>query len=353
MSYYVYLADIHGNNIEIEREVLGEVADLKKGEREDSRQEDESRVIREASGADAIGVRHTRIGEGVINQLDSCRIIARFGGGYDNVDVQAATKRGIIVTFVPDYCTDAVAEHALTFALAKIRNLKQFEDRVEKGFWSAQEIKNEMAKDVTLGIIGLGRIGGTLSKKATCVGFDVIAYDPFLEDEEFTMKNAQKKDDLANLLKTADIVSINTPLTTEEESKYPTLRMLGEREFEQMNEGIYLINVSRGEIFETDSLLSALRSGKLSGLATDVIEGEPKQDSYLEKGDNPTFDKLKELSNVTVTPHCAFNSTRSLKEVKRKGAREIKRVLEGGFPREIAWVNPQVKEQYLRKFGKE
>lgn len=351
-KFHVYLADIHGTDIDIEREVLGNIASIRKGKREKDSVEDKLRVIKEASEADAVGVRHTKVPKEVIEQLDNCRIIARFGGGYDNIDVKAATKKGIIVTFVLDYCTDAVSEHALAFALIKIRNLKQFEDRVDRGFWSAQGIKNEMAKDVTLGIIGLGRIGGTLSKKASCVGFKVIAYDPLLSKGQFKSNSAERKETLEKLLKNSDIISINAPLTTEKESKYPTLRMLGKREFSQMKDGIYIINVSRWEIFDTNPLFSALTSGEISGVATDVIEGEPRQDSYLKKGDNPTFDKLKELSNVTVTPHCAFTSTRSIKEVKRKGAMEIKRVLEGHFPRDVGWINPQVKERYSDKFGK-
>ncbi len=347
-KFYVYLADIHGEDIEIEKNILGDIAEVREGKRS---KDEKTRIFKEAKDADALGVRHTKITRDIIQGLDRCRIIARFGGGYDNIDIKAATKKGIIVTFVPDYCTDAVAEHALTLALLKIRALDEFRERVKRNYWSAQGVHTEMAKDTVLGIIGLGRIGGALSKKASCVGFNVIAYDPFISDEEFEKKGAKKAETLDNLLEISDIISLNVPLTRKGESKYPTFKMIGKREIEKMKKGVYIINVCRGEVIDTDSLICALKSGKVSGLATDLIEGEPIQNTYLKKGENPTFDKLKNLPNVIITPHCAFASTRSVRIVKEKGAMEIKRVLEGGFPREIAWINPEVKETYLRRFG--
>lgn len=349
-NFYVYLADIHKGNIEIEQSILKDIAEVKQGKRESDEGKEKERIITEAKNADAIGVRHTRITREIINKLEHCRIIARFGGGFDSIDVNAATEKGIIVTFVPDYGTEAIAEHALTLALIKIRGLKQFENRIKKGFWSAQGVSTEMARDVTFGIIGLGRIGGTLSRKAAGIGFDVIAYDPFIPDEEFKTKKAKRMKELDDLLKSADIISLNVPLTTIEVSKYPTFRIIGREELEKMKTGAYLINICRGEVIDTGALISALKSGKISGFATDVIEGEPMQDSYLRKGDNPTFDRLREIPNVTITPHCAFTSTRSVKTVKEKGALEIKRVLEGGLPRDIAWVNPEVKPKYLERF---
>jgi len=350
-KFYVYLADIHKDNIEIEKIILKDIAEVKQGKREEDEEKEKERIIREAKSADAIGIRHTRITKEIIDKLEHCRIIARFGGGFDNIDVSAATEKGIIVTFVPDYCAEAVAEHTLTFALVKIRGVKQFEDRVKKGFWSAQGIATEMAQDVTLGIVGLGRIGGALSRKASCIGFNVTAYDPFIQDEDFRINKAKKMTELDDLLTLADIISLSVPLTKGEESKYPTFRMLGRKEFEKMKEGAYLINTCRGEVINTEALISALKSGKISGLATDVIEGEPVQNSYLRNGANPTFDRLRKMPNVTITPHCAFASTRTVITVKEKGALEIKRVLEGGFPRDIAWVNPEVKPKYLERLG--
>jgi len=351
-EFYVYLADTHGEDIEIEKRILKDIAKVEKGKREKNKEKEKGRVLAKAKDADAIGVRHTRITKEIIERLNKCRIIVRFGGGYDSIDIKTATEKGVIVSFVPDYCTNTVAEHALTLALVKIRGLKEFARRIEKGFWSAQGVSAEMVQDVTLGIIGLGRIGGTLSRKANCLGFKVVAYDPFIKKGDFRLKQAQKMERLDDLLETSDIISLNVPLTRKGESKYPTFRMLGKKEFAKMKDRAYLINVCRGEVIDTDSLIFALKSRKISGVALDVIEGEPIQDSYLKKGDNPTFDKLKNLPNVTITPHCAFVSTRSIREVKEKGALEIKRVLEGGFPRDIAWVNPEVKPKYLKRFGK-
>ncbi len=346
-KYYVYLADIHGKDIKIERDILQDIAEVKKGERG---RDEKARIFKEAKNADALGIRHTRITKDIIRELDRCRIIARFGGGYDNIDIKVATKKGIIVTFVPDYCTEAVAEHALALALLKIRDLKEFEERIRRNFWSAQGVKTEMAKDAILGIIGLGRIGGTLSKKASCVGFNVIAYDPFLRENDFRMKKTKRVKRLDNLLKIANIISLNVPLTKKGESKYPTYKMIGREEFARMKKVPYIINVCRGEVIDTKSLILSLKSNKISGLATDLIEGEPIQGSYLKKGDNPIFDKLKNLPNVIITPHCAFASSRSVRTVKRKGAMEVKRVLQGGFPRDIAWINPEVKMKYLKRF---
>jgi len=350
-NFYVYLADIYGDNIEIEKGILQDIAEVKQSKREEDEEKEKVRVITEAKNADAIGVRHTRMSREIIDKLDRCRIIARFGIGVEHIDIEAATEKGIIITFVPDYCTEAVAEHALAFALMKIRGLRQFEDRIKQGFWSAQRVTTEMAQDVALGIVGLGRIGGALSRKASSVGFKVIAYDPLIPDEDFSSNQAKKMAELSDLLKSADIISLNVPLTKKEESKYPTFRMIGREELEKTKDGAYLINTCRGEVVDNEALVAALKSGKISGLATDVVEGEPVQNSYLKEGDNPTFDRLREIPSVTITPHCAFSSTRSVLTVKEKGALEIKRVLEGRFPRDIAWVNPEVKSKYLERFG--
>ncbi len=346
-KYLVYLADIHGKDIKIEKKLLRDIAAVKKDERT-SRTSDTQRIIRNGRNADGIGVRHTRITRDIIDKLERCRIITRFGGGYDNIDIKAATRKGIIVTFVPDYCTDAVSEHALTLALMKIRAIKEFEERVRKRYWSAQGIKADMAKDVTLGIIGLGRIGGALSRKASGVGFNVISYDPFITTADFERKKTKRMRRLSDLLRNADIISLNVPLTRE--GKHPTFRMLGRKEFRLMKKGAYIINVCRGEVMDTAVLISAIRTHKISGIAIDVIEGEPRQNSYLRSGNNPTFDTLRRMPNVLITPHCAFTSTRSVRDVKRKGAMEIRSALEGRFPREIAWINPEVKKNYLKRF---
>ena len=346
-KYLVYLADIHGKDIKIEKELLGDIPVVKMDERT-SRTRDAHRIIRNGKHADGIGVRHTRVTADIIDKLQKCRIIARFGGGYDNIDIGAATSRGIIVTFVPDYCSDAVSEHALTLALMKIRGIKEFQKRVRRRFWSAQGVRADMAKDVTLGIIGLGRIGGALSKKASLVGFKVIAYDPFITIADFEEKGARRMRRLSDLLKNSDIISLNVPLTRE--GKHPTFRMLGRKEFRLMKKGASIINVCRGEVMDTSALISALRTHKISDVAIDVIEGEPRQNSYLRSGSNPTFDTLGKMPNVTITPHCAFTSTRSVRDVKRKGVMEIRSVLKGRFPRKIAWVNPEVKENYLKRF---
>ncbi len=350
-NFYVYLADIYGDNIEIEHGILQGIAEVKQSKREEDEEKEKVRVITEAKNADAIGVRHTRMSRGIVDKLDRCRIIARFGIGVEHIDIKAATEKGIIVTFVPDYCTEAVAEHALAFTLIKIRGLKQFENRIKQGFWSAQRVATEMAQDVTLGIIGLGRIGGALSRKASGIGFKVIAYDPFILDDDFSSNQAKKMAKLDDLLKSADIISLNVPLTREGKSRYPTFRMIGREQLEKTKDGAYIINTCRGEVVDTEALISALQSGKLSGLATDVVEGEPVQNSYLKEGDNSTFDRLRKMPNVIITPHCAFSSTRSVLTVKEKGALEIKRVLEGGLPRNIAWVNPEVKSKYLERFS--
>ena len=350
-KFFVYLADIHGDSIEIEKGILGDIAVVRMGRRCKDEKEDERRILKEAMDADAIGVRHTRLTRGIIERMEKCRIIARFGGGYDNIDVGYATERGIIVTFVPDYCTEAVAEHALTFALMAIRGFRECEERIESNYWSARGINAEMAKDTVLGIIGLGRIGGTLSIKASYVGFEVVAFDPFISHEEFGKKKAEKADTLDDLLKAADIISLNVPLIRE--GPFPTLRMLGKKEVEGMKDAVYVINVCRGEVVDTNAFIEAMESGKVSGLATDLIEGEPVQDTCLEGGENSVYDKLKALPQVVITPHCAFASTRSIRMVKEKGALEIKRMLSGAFPRRTAWVNPEVKDIHLMRFGKE
>ena len=344
--FMVYFFDIQGESLDVESEILGDIAVLRR-EREPQGVGFEGNIPEYIRNADAIAIKHEKVTRKLIDSLDRCRMIIRLGSGYDNIDVKTATSRGIIVAIVPDYCTDAVSEHTLTFALMKIRAMNELDKRVSKGYWSAQGLDTDIANDVTFGIIGLGRIGGALSIKANGVGFNVIAFDPFISLTCFRQRKASRESTLHDLLKKADILSLNVPLTRE--GKHPTFRMIGSKEFQLMKKDVYIINTSRGEVLDTSALVSALNARKISGAALDVFEGEPRQSTYLKKGNNPVFDVLKRLPNVIITPHSAFSSQRSIRDVKQKGAMEIRSVFEGGFPRKVAWINPEVKQNYLKR----
>jgi D-3-phosphoglycerate dehydrogenase len=344
-KFLVIFFDIHGRDLSIEKEVLEDIATL---ERINAAKDTKNMLFEKLRYADAIAVKHEKIGSSMIERLEKCRIIARFGSGYDNIDTVAATSKGIVVSYVPDYCSEVVAEHILACALWQIRGMKEFEKRIEQRYWCAQDVITDTSRDVTLGIIGLGRIGSSLSLKARGVGFKVIAYDPFKPDNHFRKKRAKRAIRLSHLLKKADILSLNVPLT--QGGEYPTYRMIGKKEFQLMRKNAFLINTSRGEVLVKEAFLTALKTGTIKGAALDVLENEPRQDSNVKKGINSVFDAFKTLPNVFLTPHAAFSSTRSRRDVKFKGAMEIRKVLEGKFPRLIAWVNPEVKKSHLKKF---
>jgi D-3-phosphoglycerate dehydrogenase len=270
------------------------------------------------AGADALVVIDRPIRKDHLTVMERCRIILALEVGYDFIDVEAATERGIIVSNVPAYGREQVAVHALTLMLACHRKLKQLMTETAGGGWDYNVAKPiSDLSTLTLGIVGLGKIGRSLAPKARTLGLRVLAYDPYLDDDIFDLMNVERCYDLEELLPAVDILSLHVPLTEE------TFHMIGQRELESLKPGAVLINTCRGRIVEEQALYRALQSGRLAGAGLDVLESEPPA------ADNP----LLSCSSAIVTPHAAWYSEQSTERLKEQGMEEVIRVLNGARPR--------------------
>ncbi len=288
----------------------------------------EDDLLAEAKDVDTILVVYAKITRRVIESAQRLKGIVRYGIGVDNVDIQAATERGIYVANVPDYCVGTVAEHTFALLLALARRIILADYTVKSASWKiwTQQPIELMGTDIegkVLGLIGMGNIGRTVAIKAKAFGMRVMAYDPYLEKYRARLLDVELVD-LDTLLKNSDFVSIHVPLTSE------TRGMIGENELKKMKRTAYLINTSRGPIVNERALYEALKGGWIAGAALDVYEKEPPD------RDNPLF----KLDNVVLTPHVAWYTEEALKRLKRSVAEEAIRMLNGMPPKNL--VNKDV-----------
>jgi len=340
----VAITDFHGRDLSPERQLVSTAG----FQLEELPTEEALRA--RADEIDALAVRHFHVSESLLGALPQCRIVVRYGVGYENIPVSTATELGMLVARVPDYCTEEVAEQALTGALLHIRRTIAFNRDVAAGTWNAQLHVPVRSDTAQLVIVGLGRIGSALARKGLGVGFKVAAFDPFVPESTFRECGVQRFSTLDEALEQADILSLHVPLTRPPEA-HPTLRMIGAAQLEKMKPGAAIINTARGPIVENAALCEALESGRLGGAYLDVLEDEPQQGSQFQQGDMPVLDKLRAMENALLTPHCSFNSEQSVARVKELGTQEIIRVLQKELPRSIAWVNPEVRDAYAARFG--
>lgn len=276
--------------------------------------------------ADAVLVFRTQVTDVQIAKMNRCRLLLRQGIGFDLIDVPAATCAGIFVSNVPDYCIDEVADHAMTLLLAAVRNLLDYHRVMTSegwGYWNTSR-KVPTPSEMTLGIVGLGKIGRAFSRRAAAFGFTLQGYDPYVHQDVFDAFGVRRVRQLDDLLRTSDAVSVHTPLTPE------TGRMLGEREFALMKPGSYFVSTARGKIVDLPALDAALASGHIAAAGLDVFENEPL---------DPAHPILKR-PNLIATPHVAFYSERSIRRVAEESIDEVLRVLRGERPLNL--VNPEV-----------
>lgn len=290
---------------------------------------DESKLPLEIRKADGILIWHeVQLGAKTIARLDRCQVIARCGVGVDNIDLQAAGGRGIVVCNVPDYGTNEVADHAVALLLAVTRGIVKYNEAIrDRRTWTwkdAQPIQRLTGR--TIGIVGLGRIGIATARRAASFGLKVLFYDPYLPDGVDKAHQFERAWTLADLLKRADIISLHTPLTDE------TRHLLNEKTLRQVKRGCVIVNTARGAIVESNALHEALKDGRVSAAALDVLENEPARDQEplirdWRKGKKNLRDRL------ILSPHAAFYSEQSFIEMREKAALEIRRVLSGERPR--------------------
>ncbi|QJD82110.1 C-terminal binding protein [Cohnella herbarum] len=251
----------------------------------------------------------------VLESWKSCKLIVRYGIGYDNVDVQAATELGITVCNVPSYCLDEVADHTASLLLSGLRKIVAFDASVRRGEWNVEKVAKPIRKfdESIIGLVGFGRIGARVAARMRPFGFEIMAYDPYLSEDKATELGVKKAASLRELLSVADAVSLHSPLTAE------THHMINEQSLSWMKPNAWIVNTSRGGLINTVDLARALLARKLDGAALDVFEREPLE------ADHP----LRQCANVILTPHAAYYSDASIDNLQRQAAEEIVRFAKG------------------------
>lgn len=296
-------------------------------EMKDLQTKDPEIIIAHTKKSDAILSGMARIDRKVIDTLEQCKIIVRFGVGYDTIDVTSATSRGIIVSNVPDFCLDEVSDHAVAFLVVASRKIMEGQNAVREGKWGPMSVdisSFHRLKGQVLGLFGFGRISRLVAKKAHVFGMHCIAFDPFVEKDEM-LKNNVEKVEMEALLERSDYISLHAPLTDETENAFDLDK------FRAMKRTAWIINTSRGPVIREDDLITALDQGLIAGAALDVMATEPP-----EKDKHPLLNR----GNVFITPHIAWMSLEARDDMQAKGAEEVVRVLKGERPKNI--VNPEI-----------
>jgi D-3-phosphoglycerate dehydrogenase len=282
-------------------------------------------ILEVARHADALLVTYAKVTADIIREMERCRIISRFGIGVDNVDLAAATKAGIVVTRVPDYCIDEVSDHTMALVLALVRKIPFANSRTQAGRWEMPAVVPiHRLRGTVLGLIGFGRIPQLVAPKAQAFGLRVVAYDPYIPEEVLERAGVERME-FGELVKVSDYISIHTPLMPE------THHLFNAEVLRRMKPTAYLVNTARGPIIDEDALAHALDQGQLAGAALDVLEKEP-----------PSASLLLGRDNVILTPHTGFYSEESLVDLQTKASEEVVRVLTGQAPRNP--VNPEALE---------
>ena len=278
-----------------------------------------------AKDVDGILTCFAQVTDRVLRGAESCVVVGRYGVGVDNIAVDTASELGMAVTYVPDYCVDEVSDHVIALLLAWNRRIVLFDTSVKTTGWGTVPLTMRIMRlrGKKLGIIGFGRIGRAVCKKALPFGLDVLVHDPYLSSEAVAGDGATLVD-MATLLRESDFVTVHSPLTPE------TRDLIGEAELAMMKPEAFLINAARGPLIDEDALYVALKEGRIAGAGVDVlVNPEPPSDYPLLK-----------LDNLLVTPHVAFFSQEAVLELERRAAGEVARVLQGKMPDNL--VNPVV-----------
>lgn len=291
----------------------------------------EADLVKKIKDYDALIVRsETKVTAKIIAAADSLKVIGRAGVGLDNVDVEAASKKGIVVMNAPAGNTISTAEHAFSLMMSLSRNIPQANQSVKQGKWDRKKFMGVELYGKTLGIVGLGRIGAAFAKRAQSFEMKVVAFDPFLSQEKAKALNIEPVD-LDTLLKRADFITVHTPLTDE------TRHLINEAAFEKMKAGVRIINAARGGIIDEKALAKYIKSGKVAGAALDVYETEQKP---------PLDSPVLNFENVVTTPHLGASTEEAQVNVSIDIARCVSDALQGKGFRNAANV-PAMEQEAL------
>jgi D-3-phosphoglycerate dehydrogenase len=280
---------------------------------------------------DAILIRSaTKLTPELIERADNLKVIGRAGTGVDNVDIPAATRRGIIVANAPESNSVAAAEHTLALALALFRNVPQAHGSLVEGRWDRSKFKGAELYGKTLGVIGFGRIGQLVAKRAQSFDMDVVAFDKFVSAERFRELGVEGAESVEELLAKADLITLHVPKTPE------TIDLIDAEAIAAMKDGARVVNCARGELVNLDDLQAGLESGKLAGAALDVFPSEP----FTE---HPIFAR----PDVVVTPHLGASTAEAQDRAGVVTAEQVSAALSGGVVTNavnIAAVRPEEME---------
>jgi D-3-phosphoglycerate dehydrogenase / 2-oxoglutarate reductase len=236
---------------------------------------------------DAIVIRSaTKLTADVIDRAERLKVIGRAGIGVDNVDVPAATKRGIIVANAPESNIIAAAEHTIAMMLAQVRNIPQADASLKNGKWERSKFGGVEVYEKTLGILGFGRIGQLVAERARAFGMNLLAYDPYVAAERYRELGVERADSPEDLYARSDVITVHLPKTPD------TIDYVNAQSFAGMKDGVRIVNCARGELIDLAALEDAIKSGKVAGASLDVFPGEPITE-------HPLF----AYGNVVVTPH--------------------------------------------------
>jgi C-terminal binding protein len=298
----------------IESTVLNDIAELIM-----ARARDETELGPYLPQADAILLFHdiSILGESSFARAPRCRCVVRAGVGYNNVDIDAATRHGVIVCNVPDYGTEEVADHAIMFLLALVRRLVTSHQAIRAGTWDYRTaLGAPRLRGKTFGVVGCGRIGTATALRARALGLDVVFYDPYLRQGIDKALGIRRVYRLEELLEQSHFVSLHCYL--DETNRH----LLSAHTIASMRPGAVLINTARGPLVDERALLEALDSGHLAAAGLDVVECEPLDNQ-----------RLRQHPNILLTPHTAFYSVEGYAELRTKTAEEVRRILLGEPPR--------------------
>ena len=255
----------------------------------------------------------TKLTGDLIERADNLKVVGRAGVGVDNVDVEAATKRGVVVANAPQSNVITAAEHTVAMLLALARNVPQAHGSLTGGAWERSSFSGVELYEKTLGVLGFGRIGQLVAQRALSFGMHVIAFDAYVGEERFREAGVERADSSDELYAAADFITIHLPVTPETEN------WLDAEAFSKMRNGVRVINVARGKLLVDDDLKAALDSGKVAGAALDVFREEPVTE-------HPLFG----YPNVVVTPHLGASTAEATDRAGFQAAEQVVAALTGG-----------------------
>ncbi len=253
----------------------------------------------------------TTLDRDILEMADNLKVIGRAGVGVDNIDIDAATEKGIFVINAPEASTISVSEHTVGLIFSMARNIPQANMSLKKGKWEKNKFLGEEVRGKKLGIIGLGRIGSEVSKMAKKIGMDVAAHDPYISDDVVDGLGIEMKD-VEEIIKESDFLTFHVPLTKETE------HMISKNEFKAMKKNAIILNVARGGIVDEEALTEAIKEGEIGGAALDVFEEEP-----------PFGSPLLTMDNVVLTPHLGASTKEAQESVAESIADQVISTLKG------------------------